>query len=47
MLFAALLLAAIGGDLLDSLGRSLLGWCFCHGWKWVEMLFDELDEVIL
>jgi hypothetical protein len=26
MLLAALLLAAIGGDLLDSLGRSLLGW---------------------
>mgnify|MGYP000910228047 CR=1 FL=1 len=32
-LLAALLLAAIGGDLLDSLGRSLLGWCFSHGWN--------------
>jgi hypothetical protein len=36
MLLAALLLAAIGGNLLDSLGRSLLGWCFHHGWKMGE-----------
>jgi hypothetical protein len=33
-LLAALLLA-LGGDLLGSLGRSLLRWCFSHGWKWV------------
>ncbi len=25
-----LLLLAVGGDLLGSLGRSLLGWCFSH-----------------
>jgi hypothetical protein len=31
-LLAALLLA-LSGDLLGSLGRSLLGWCFSHGWK--------------
>ena len=30
-LLAALLLAALGGNLLGVLGRSLLGWCFCHG----------------
>jgi len=29
-LLAALLLVP-GGDLLGSLGRSLLGWCFSHG----------------
>ena len=37
-LLAALLLAALGGDLLGSLGRSLLGWCFSHGWKWVRVV---------
>ncbi len=31
-LLAALLLA-LGGELRGSLGRSLLGWCFSHGWK--------------
>jgi hypothetical protein len=31
-LLAALLLS-LGGDLRGSLGRSLLGWCFSHGWK--------------
>ncbi len=31
-LLAALLLA-LGGDLLGSLGRSLLRWCFSHGRK--------------
>jgi hypothetical protein len=36
-LLAALLLAAIGGDLLGSLGRSLLGWSLSHGWKWALM----------
>ena len=37
-LLAALLLAAIGGDFLGSLDRSLLGWCFSHGWKWVRVV---------
>jgi len=37
-LLAALLLGALGGDLLGSLGRSLLGWCFSHGWKWVRVV---------
>ncbi len=35
-LLAALLLGALGGDLLGSLGRSLLGWCFSHGRKSVR-----------
>jgi hypothetical protein len=30
-LLAVLLLAALGGNLLGILGRSLLGWCFRHG----------------
>ena len=30
-LLAALLLA-VGGGLLGSLGRGLLGWCFSHDW---------------
>ena len=34
-LLAALLLALCGG-LLGSLGRSRLGWCFSHGWKWAR-----------
>ena len=37
-LLAALLLGALGGDLLGGLGRSLLGWCFSHGWKWVRVV---------